>query len=839
MTTADLQEYIGVIERMKSSLNSADFDQVFSLLTSELPKSKQFLLKMELKRMAQPCNFYIDLRGSVDGDVRPYEYLGKTYYMDDKAIQVFEKGLKQYGSYTVGLYEEVMNTENNFRVMHRKQTEQRVKNALQQPTAARQTIDDAQTVQNQYARLVPFGNYTTRQDERMHFSIDVELELQGKRYRASTSDLSVSGCKIKLQQPLQAEAGSLIRMHFTGLEQEFMLGLSSGVLYKLIDAEQQGANLYWRMQRQPGDDEGQFADFLQKFITGNKRRYKVNLDSISQSLLSKGYEQFYLPKLCSLPVFIAVRNSQPLPLCALTTDNNKSIWQHFLDEQHQAVFNSILSVRRLKALLQQPQQDKSTILYSFTHAVKGKLFFYSATTEELATDDALRKLFLGFGASKVGWRVLHLNIQRVNPEMAIMPSTLPETDNHARNGGMSSLIKQHIQDIRYIATLTDISTDISTNWYQNYPVDQQQLKNLARFGHKKISQQPPCEAVAIQYVNLRSESRYLYKTSIIVSDTEQQTQLNGHSRDFSSKGLQLETTLPVRFQKGDVLLLELPDLQKISAKHSLTGLPYEVMAVSKSRTIMNLRALEGTEPHVGRLFFQQLIQNNRSKLTLAEESPKYPGLSGALRNMYLSVQNHFALYLHRKGIRYEVNTVAQGRNSNSLHQLLTLFSADRTKQDLALILQNNAASLHFAQQLKQMKRLEAAKSYEMYLVITQSSDKTEVSCRYDYEFSNEQQKQQFILQALQHKIVFGYRLFLCRTGRPDVEFIAPELSYISTYAIHKAKQLEEELWSVAGMIDAVDISAELPCRFAASHELWQQQAKKQLALLHKLQQPIA
>ena len=56
MTAADLQEYVGVIDRMKSSLNSADFDQVFSLLTSDLPKSKQFLLKMELKRMAQPCS---------------------------------------------------------------------------------------------------------------------------------------------------------------------------------------------------------------------------------------------------------------------------------------------------------------------------------------------------------------------------------------------------------------------------------------------------------------------------------------------------------------------------------------------------------------------------------------------------------------------------------------------------------------------------------------------------------------------------------------------------------------------------------------------------------------
>ena len=90
MTAEDLQEYVGIIDRMKSLLNSADFDQVFSLLTSDIPKSRQFLLKMELKRMAQPCNYFIDLRGHVDGDVKPYEYKGKTHYMDNNAIKVFE-----------------------------------------------------------------------------------------------------------------------------------------------------------------------------------------------------------------------------------------------------------------------------------------------------------------------------------------------------------------------------------------------------------------------------------------------------------------------------------------------------------------------------------------------------------------------------------------------------------------------------------------------------------------------------------------------------------------------------------------------------------------------------
>ena len=126
MTTQDLLPYQGIIERLRPLLNSNEFSEVFAILTQDIPKPKQFLLKMELKRLGQPCNYYIDLRGRVDGEVRPYDHGGKTHYMDDTAVKAFERGIKRYGQYTLGLYEEVMNTDNNYRVRHKQETEQRL-----------------------------------------------------------------------------------------------------------------------------------------------------------------------------------------------------------------------------------------------------------------------------------------------------------------------------------------------------------------------------------------------------------------------------------------------------------------------------------------------------------------------------------------------------------------------------------------------------------------------------------------------------------------------------------------------------------------------------------------
>ncbi len=175
------------------------------------------------------------------------------------------------------------------------------------------------------------------------------------------------------------------------------------------------------------------------------------------------------------------------------------------------------------------------------------------------------------------------------------------------------------------------------------------------------------------------------------------------SRDFSSKGLQLECAEPVSFSKGDTLKISLPELQKITTKHQLSGLAYEVMAVSKNKLIMNMRVIDPTNDHPGKIFFQQLINNNRSKLTMAEETPKFPGLGPALRNMYVKALDTFAFYVHRQGVRYNLDVVAVGAKPNALHKLLAQFSEDAHSITMLPLLKNNATNLHFANQLKKIE----------------------------------------------------------------------------------------------------------------------------------------
>ena len=81
---------------------------------------------------------------------------------------------------------------------------------------------------------------------------------------------------------------------------------------------------------------------------------------------------------------------------------------------------------------------------------------------------------------------------------------------------------------------------------------------------------------------------------------------------------------------------------------------------------------------------------------------------------------------------------------------------------------------------------------------------------------------------MEKDLFFAFRVYISRTGRPDVNYIAKELKYVGNYAIHRAKVLEEELWGVIGIGDIIDISDEMLSRhgYSRKHIEFQHQIKK-------------
>ena len=820
-----LLKYESLVEELKAHLGTPQFDKLFKSKTASLTKPEQFLIKMEMSRLSQPVARFIDLRGQVTGQVKPYEYDGKQHFMDDTAIEVFEDAIKRHGGYTLAVYEAVMNTENNHRVMQKK--------------AAEQALTDDSSTTEQSAKVIKFASYESRREERMNYSIKITVELdKDNTVAASTSDISLSGAKIKLGPRYKVKKGQLIGLRLVGLEQDFELGLKNGIQYEVVAVEKVSREYnHVRLKRTFIENNDKFDEFLESFIHGNKRRYKVNLDNTLDAVVSKGYEQYYIPRVTSLYTFLSLQGDKLYPSLALTTENNIFIQRYFCDERKLSCLYSIINQQRLGHLLSSPDAVKEEYLYTFTHTVAGKIYYYSATRTELDSQPQLRDLFFGFGSQKDSWQCFKLQLMPSHPEDSYIPLSLPSSAGkniEKLNKPPTPRVQGLIKDVKYLLILTSVGTKFEQQTYQQLDYNKDAVNQLKQFGHSKHKTPPHLEPVALEYVNLRAHKRYLYKTAISIEHHEQT--ITGHTRDLSVMGLQIECDQPVEFKKGDIIKLNLPDLQKITKKHDLTNLAYEVMAISKSLTTVNLKVHKvGDLPHMAIKFFTVLIDNNKDKLRVCEETPKIPGLSTALRNMVTKSVCQFPFYLHKEAAHFKAGAIGQGLYPSPLHVLLQNFALLNETTSIDGFLSTDQITEVITPLIKDRSRQDPPLPFTLFVRFdprqAEISDAITSRC-----ISEDDYKPQtlFVKKALKNDLVFVFRLYVSRTGRPDIDYLANELKYISQYALHKAKDLEEALWAVAGVGDLIDITEEALTHFDIDRRLINEMSKRKATWLKRV-----
>lgn len=842
--SAELMEYTDLIEDLKTVVKQPDFDQVFKSKTNNVPKGKQFLIKMELKRLSQPCNRLLDLRGNVIGEPQEYEYKGQIHYLDEMAKNIFEDQLNKFGQYTIGGYEAVLAAENNHRVLHKKEQAERLAEKSKSSSPLLVTTDD-ETEEPAEAtefpgHLIHFTEYSIRKEERMNFSIEVELQFAlGDILKAQSSDLSIGGIKVKIPEARKVAQGQKIAIFLTGLQKEFELGLSDGIQYQIVGMEPANTGYqYVRMRRTFDEDIAAFDEFLGNFINGNKHRYKVNLENTQEAVLTKGYEQFYLPRIATMAIFLKQVKHRRLPTMALATENNRGVLGYFSDENRNLVFQQILNEERMENIQASLPTIKETLLFTFTHIKGGKIYFYSATTEELENKPELKNVFLGFGSQKDSWRVFKLQLLPANENDAHLPLTIPDTASEEikkANRPPSPKVKGLVSDVCSIVLLTPIEKPIDAKHYlANYPYDKGLLKRLAEFGHPKLKRYLSVEVETVEYVNLRSEERYLYKTTAQLEDPEDESMIKGSTRDFSTYGLQIVLNESGPFSKGDIVLLSLPELQKISSKYVLSKLPYEVMAISRDKTVMNLRVYEPKGVHTGRHFFRSLINQNRHKLTPAKMESRYPGLSKALRNIFASQMPNIPWYVNKQDSKLLMDTMGASRQPNLLQHLMIKHAEQSDEVNLFPLLKDGALMSIFAPILQDMERIDRPRTVELFIRYRDNQDSADKSfiCQYDEKFLSDDMLSSFVKASTKNDVFIAVRIYLSKTGRPDMNYISSELKYVSHYAHHRAKELEQKLWATAGVADIIDISDEVMMRLGCSREIMQKQIEKKNKLLN-------
>lgn len=791
---SDLKSYHHLLCRLASYSSRSDFDQIFKsiLEKSGIEPSMNFLLKMEFKRLQKPFNGMVDLRNHVDGECEAYTHNGTTHYFDDVARAVFEEQCENFNGYTVGVHEAVTNTVNNHRVMYQNE-KLGIKNKVEK---VKKLKDERKILFN----TLIFNDFHVRKEERMHYVSEVfAIEKDVNFHIGKSTDISSSGCQVKVNKDYVPSKGSVINIKFRKLEEEFELGLNTYLKYeviRLVNCKNNDDYNILRLKRITCEQTKVFDEFLTNYINGNKKRYKINLDNTVDSVYSRGYSQYSLPRKNDLNLFLKEGNKGMIPFMAIATETNRSIMEYWKDSRGKLSIQNALTSKRLTFLKKKLDSDiKDSYLYVFSGINASKeVVYYSALNEEFEGDNELRNFFCKIGIEKYDFKVFNLCLSEASEKLAYQPFSLMTDDIKIfkkLNKKPSARTISKLVGLRYVLSVRDITTNETKEDYLSLSKQSMNLNDVKRF-KSPVNQGASLVIVPIKTVDVRKESRYKIKTPVLVTIGENEE--NAITMDLSTKGLKIKLREPKEIKKGSIVRISLP-------KYHLINLEYKVMNINNEFNEISLMVHGDVLEHKGRVYIRDLFNRNKNNLLNYQSERQDSELSICVQNILSRSSMNLTAYFNKNSIQ----KISLGTNDKSLLNDLS----EKNKVNLGFLLDEKIYSeLLFHEESKQDKT-SFSDGKNIYVFVEKNG---KVSGYLESQFTDIAMKSKFIKKASSQGNFYCLNVSFSKAGRPDMSRIGAELNYISVYALYKGKEIEDELWGIKGVADIKDITEEVISR---------------------------
>lgn len=811
----ELQKYSEIIFKLKPLISSNEFERIFKTITQDIPPDKRFLIKMELKRLAKPCMRSIDLRGLVDAECKLVEYEGRAHYLDTIAEEVFQEQLQLFGLYSFGVYEAVMNTENNFRVMREKSEK------LAQKAQSQSEKDASKALLEQYSLpLIPLLDYANRSHERMNFAIPIELQDEfGKSFQVTSVDISQVALRLKISKGMTFTPQQRLFVFFRGLEEEFAMDKHNGIPYSVITTRQENGNLFLILNRENNLSSPAFNKFLDQFIHGNKRRYKVNLESTSEALENKSAEQYVAACSPSLPVFIDDDQGKLIPQYTLVNGINRGVLDYWHDENNQLKLGYLLTASRLKWLKASLDEAKPIYVYTFVYFKAGSIHYYTASTEELTEHALYKSLFMGFGARKVSWRVFRLSMTDISLKQAYVPSSIPASFNDKVKGldiSPSARLLAQMINLRYVVHITDVTSHAGREQVASQVFDKQNLPALKVFASNRKKIQPDLKIYSYRPFEQKLKTNHILRCPARLFVENESESIKALVHDISLYSVRLELSAPYSGSVGDQVRVKYPKLLE-SAQHSDdAGIIYEVQSIDAERMLLILAPLTGQSGEDANLFAEMIIEHYAHKKSAYQTDEDLPGVTQTFRIVNARNTPNFTFLLSKEGVKLtpshailsEVDTWINklvghngGQNSANVEFLYRDTSANTTML--------KSSTLGTLKSQVQPMREQVLISYDP----SAKKGRGAIISRLLSSFSDSQSIQEFISKAMFRGRFIAVDTFMTPTPKPDMTMMKAELKYVSLYASHKAKAIEEHIWGIGALVHVVDITKEVLFRY--------------------------
>jgi hypothetical protein len=764
----NFDDYRPQIKELLIAKNAPNFADLFNKVFADESSSNKFLIKMELNRLSKPCQRIIDLRGKVQQKCNPFTYQNTLHYLDNDTKEAFENSIKIYGQYTIGTYEDVINH-------HLK------KKKAQKKSQTSVTPDYL----NKQCELILLSQRNKRAAPRMFFVSDIEIEFDdGKKEVAQTTNISISGLKIKLSKLIAINNKSIITISFLGFQKEYMGSKClSNAQYQVVGQDTIETVQYLYLNYI--DNNQDLINFIQEFIRVNQYKYKIDVHYYYQLAKNKLLTNYYLANTSKVVACLNQFSSSPF-LFTLESKQNKeklAYWTLQSKNNLHALFNQ----SRVLRLLDSSANLVTTTIYCFTHFKNGVSYFLSATEEELLEQE-IKELFLLFGSNKKSWRVYNLAIIKYHHK------------SKNKNPGITEQKYELLDEITHIATLEDI-TQTPPISYCNSEKDANELNQFVH--HENIENGPT--TFQLFPMERRQEPRYLYKSNIILSfaDNHYPAQIV----NFSLSGLMIKLQVPLNIPKQSQLTINLIDLQKVSDKFSLSKLNYTRVNYGFGNTL-HLQVADRESRQIAKNFFSLLIQFNPShfqKMPLQKEQVPF---SDELKKIEEASHLSCALFIEKEKHLFNVKYATINSQNKALKTLFTQLSDNPNELNVTPIINNQLYKRLISQPLNMaIEKHAVLKETFIYIKTKQSQGKKwKIKSFLDEDFKSPQERDDFIEYSRLNSQIYVLHYRLTSLERPDFSIVEHEINAISRFALHLTKKLKMELQTMSGLIEITDCS---------------------------------
>ena len=762
----DFNNYQSQIRTLIPLLNEADFNDVFNKVFVGESNSDKFLLKMEINRITQPCVRIIDLREKVTEKTYPYTHNGLDHHLTTSAIETLKETIKLFGDYTIGANEAVLNHVQKVKLQ----------NQNKKPNANETT----------FSEIIQLNSHKVRANARMFFISPIIITLpNGAEFKASTSNISTSGLKIKLSEDIPCINDQTIEVIFTGICAEYRhKSIDDGkkIAYRLVSQEEDDGTFYFYLQIRPEQED--FVEFLKSFIRGNQYKYKIDVQYYYNLALENSLKNSALRAMATLPIYLNMNSPKPALFMLQNATNAQTVNDWRYNDANQLAF--LLSGERLKGLLDYTQHKSSTTIYCFTFIKNDVEYLLSATEYELQQDKT-KQLFIQYGKNKLNFRTYHFSLE---------PYRYHENQRYE----ITSLKPASFSDITHVATVTELTTNEIIE--EDTREVKQSLNLLNKYVHRGKATGITTPVFNLFPDELRKEERYKH-TSAIKFRVDGYF-CTGHIIDFSFSGLKVQLDQVPTLTKRSIVRIDFVDLQKVSKKFRLVGIQYKAIASSPGR-IYHLQIASKECFQSMHKFFSLLVKNNPEHFPIIPlKEPKQP-VTDRLHEVAESSLDHALFFVTTGSGKPKLTYSSVPASAKSLKNLFEIDSDQNITHNHIALSNNDLLERILYSPFRNATTDGVKLELTIYVKKIKSAEGVwTISSYLDEDFSSDESKRQFILMQKEtgQLQILHYRL--CSISAPDLSIIESEISMISRHAVHLGKRIQEVLLGVGAIIEVID-----------------------------------